>query len=68
MLNQTDLIIMKERKNMKRISMKIKALAAIMTLILTLTAIPALADGTTDRLDEIKERGYLIVGTEGTWR
>lgn len=53
---------------MKRISMKIKALAAIMTLVLTLTAIPALADGTTDRLDEIKERGYLIVGTEGTWR
>ena len=52
---------------MKRISMKIKALAAIMTLILTLTAIPALADGTPDRLDEIKERGYLIVGTEGTW-
>ena len=52
---------------MKRISMKIKALAAVMTLILTLTAIPALADGTTDRLDEIKERGYLIVGTEGTW-
>ena len=59
---------MKERKNMKRISMKIKAMAAVMTLILTLTAIPALADGTTDRLDEIKERGYLIVGTEGTWR
>ena len=52
---------------MKRISMKIKALAAVMTLILTLTVIPALADGTTDRLDEIKERGYLIVGTEGTW-
>lgn len=53
---------------MKRISMKIKALAAIMTLVLTLTAIPTLADGTTDRLDEIRERGYLIVGTEGTWR
>ena len=33
---------------MKRISMKIKALAEIMTFILTLTAIPALADGTTD--------------------
>lgn len=52
---------------MKRISLKIKALAATLAAILTFGAIPALADGTSDRLDEIKERGYIVVGTEGTW-
>ena len=44
---------------MKHISMKIKALAAVMTLILTLTAIPALADGTTDA-DLTKSRSAAI--------
>ena len=42
-----------------------KVFALALTLALVLTSFAALADG--DRLDQIKERGKLIIATEGDW-
>jgi len=41
-------------------------ISIILSIALILTAAAAVAEG-NDRLNEIKARGYLIVGTEGTW-
>ena len=42
-----------------------KALAVILTLMLSLTVFSAVAEG--DLLSTIQERGTLIIGTEGNW-
>ena len=43
-----------------------KLISIILSIALILTAAAAVAEG-NDSLNEIKTRGYLIVGTEGTW-
>ena len=43
-----------------------KLISIILSIALILTAAAAIAEG-NDHLNEIKARGYLIVGTEGTW-
>ena len=43
-----------------------KLISIILSIALILTAAVAVAEG-NDSLNEIKTRGYLIVGTEGTW-
>ena len=43
-----------------------KLISVILTVALILTAAAAAAEG-NNHLEEIKARGTLIVGTEGTW-
>ena len=43
-----------------------KLISLILVLALTLTLSAAFAES-NDHLNEIKSRGVLIVGTEGTW-
>ena len=43
-----------------------KLISILLSVVLILTAAAAAAEG-NDHLDGIKARGYLIVGTEGTW-
>jgi len=45
----------------------VKAISLILTVIFSVSLTAATAESGADLLDTIKERGTLIVGTEGTW-
>ena len=44
-----------------------KWIALLLALLLAATAAQTLAEGEKDALAEIRERGTLVIGTEGNW-
>ena len=52
---------------MKKNLLFVKGISLVLAVVFSLSLTAATAEGGDDLLDTIKERGTLIVGTEGTW-
>ena len=52
---------------MKKNLLFVKVISLVLAVVFSLSLTAATAEGGDDLLDTIKERGTLIVGTEGTW-
>jgi cystine transport system substrate-binding protein len=60
-------MIRKKDNPMKKNLLFVKVISLVLAVVFSLSLTAATAEGGDDLLDTIKERGTLIVGTEGTW-